>query len=234
MPTTLGDIKSEVRLLIGEMEGTALYENPFVLDTLIWRQADRLCQDSDCLYAALDSDVTAGEASHCAPDGLYKVKGTQFLNNAGNWYPLKPEDPAAMDRFQGRMWRNWEASDPPRFAVFTGTTALELAPPPLVSRAAALRWEGFYKPGAVWEYDGDGTALPLTDASVCPLPSWAIGALVYRVAALRASLAVQDPQIQALTPVLRTEAEILSGAVERHAATLYERGRLGLYTSRRL
>lgn len=234
MPDTRGDIKAEVRNIIGETEGTSLYENPFALNSLIWRQADRLCEDTDCLYIQLFANMVADQADYCAPPGIYKNKATHVLNDAGNWCLLKQESPEAMNSYFGTSWLNWSSGDPPRYAVYDGTTALTLSPPPSQSRSAAIRFEGFYKPGQAWDgYDAtSGAALPFTDSSVCPLPPWAVGALTYRVAAMRAAMSVRDPQIVALAPALRLEAETLAGAVERNAATQYRNGKLGLYVAR--
>src|SRR5579883_3303164 len=94
---TRQQIRSNVQDLIGETLGSAGSLSPFLLDTWINQAADELAMASDCWWAKLTMDVTAGQSLYCGADAsqggttsyVYKIRSVQWLDGAGNWNKLQ-------------------------------------------------------------------------------------------------------------------------------------------------
>jgi hypothetical protein len=174
----------------------------------------------------------ASQVVYCLPD-FYRVRVVDVLDASGNWQPLNiVDDPGAMDYLTSAAWRTETGADPPQTGCFYGPNQVHLSPPPSLSRTAALRFEGFRKPGDFWVYDTDtGLGVTLVDSHSCPLPSWAHEA-VYRAARVKAATieAVSRPEIARMLPLYQQQYDGRGGAlgdVEMNAALHHARMRHG-------
>lgn len=176
---TLGEIKRSLRIELDLHPETRLGKNPMLMQEIILRAADEVAGRTDCLGGgagtqARTATITANQATYCLAD-YYRVNAVLIKTAAGKWQPLFIFDtPGDMDTYCGGAWRNENASDPARAAIFSGVNTVTLYPTPSITRAAALRFEGWRKPGTTWRYDPNtGAAVAIADTQECPLPSWA-------------------------------------------------------------
>jgi hypothetical protein len=228
--STRGDFKSRLRRELGLHSGTTLGGDPFSLNDIVREAADEVASRTDCLYGQRTADLTAGTVVYCLPD-FYKPKVVDVLDASGEWQELTiVDDPGDMDALAGPAWRTENGADPPTTGVFYGVNTVHVSPPPSVSRTAALRFEGYRKPGEFWVYDSDtGLGVTLTDSHECPLPVWAHEA-VYRCARLKAAAieAATRPEIGKLLAFHQQQYDGRGGElgrVEANAALHHRRMR---------
>ncbi len=171
---TLNEMMVRCRQLRNERPGTEGYDDPLsYLDDCVV-VTDEVAIRTYCLFKHFTTDVTSATASYCIPN-LFKIKEVQFMKDDGNWQTLKTFYPEEADMRQGARWSTYpQMADPPRQAVIGGPgSPVILAPTPAVSRTAALRFGGNWKPGNVWGYDSTGVAITASWTVENPLPTWA-------------------------------------------------------------
>jgi hypothetical protein len=107
----------------------------------------------------------------------------QVKNTGGDWQRMR-----ILDAYNRKvdMVRNDGSSAFPTIAVFTGMNKVSVYPPPASAITEGLMLEGYAIPGDYWQYDVNGNAQTMTDATECPLPDIAHDCLVYGVLAQRA------------------------------------------------
>lgn len=179
---TRGEIKRRIRLLGRHYFGSDSDQDPFGLDLLIIEVANQIARSTDCFTGRRYLDLIADTSEYCAPD-IYRVRNVQVKNTGGHWERMRIFD--AYNR-KVDMVRNDGSSAYPTLAVFTGMNKVSVYPPPASLITQGLMLEGYAIPGDYWQYDVNGTAQTMTDATECPLPDIAHDCLVYGVLAQRA------------------------------------------------
>lgn len=219
---TLGEIKRDIRLRLRQHVGTEAGGDPFTLQADILSAADEVAFRTDALFDNQTASLTDGTSDYCASD-YYRITGLSVKDSAGQWRPLLLFDnPGKADRYFGGRWRDTtQEADPPVCAVFNGVNSFTLVPTPSTTRAAALRIDGWRKPGQFWTYSA-GAGVTLSDSDECPLPVFAHNA-VFQIALANQALFDTREFIRALYPVLKKDADDEVGRVEGHVATHHSR-----------
>lgn len=173
MPTR-GEIKTAIRKSPTHRIGTPLYEDvDEYLNDDIQIIVDTLAEKTWCYAPNFITGLVADQEVYCAP-AYFELKGAAVLNENGDWRPLFVTSVTEADARMADTWRNLQSADPPTHLIYRGFNKYLLAPTPSVTRAAALSFEGFAKPGIYWSYDSDtGAGEAITDSSTPPLPDWA-------------------------------------------------------------
>lgn len=112
---TRQEIKSAIRLEMGEVLGDEMSGDPFSLDRQINTAADELARATDCHWVTAQTEVTAQVAEYCAPQ-IYKLKGVFWGDSTGDMNRLVEIFPWDMDRLSS-AWRNDSAGDPQWYVV---------------------------------------------------------------------------------------------------------------------
>jgi hypothetical protein len=196
--------------------GVYLYGDEWTQEEIVREAADDVAFQTDCLYGVRTTGLVTDQQTYCLPE-IYRHKTLYVKDAGGQWGPLDSFESAEMDSLTAVSWRNHGTGDPPRGAVWQGVNAVRLHPTPSATRASALAFEGFLKPGAFWSFDEDGEPEETTDETECPLPSWAQEA-VYRVARVKAAAMDERPEIAAKLGVWAAERDEELGNVEMNAA----------------
>jgi hypothetical protein len=195
--TTLATIKQRIRTLNRERPGTDAYKDlDEVFNDDVKEGANELAGDTDCLFIEFATDLTENVVDYCAPN-IYKLKTVGVVGDDGRYAPLPLIPIARRERRSYGEWRNDDGlsgvsgvgftSDPPWRAILNGVNSITLEPIPSTTRASALIFTGFAKPGEFWTYNQTtGAGNTLSDTDECPLPTWAITCLGYYVAWKRA------------------------------------------------
>lgn len=212
---TRGEIKRRVRLLGRHYFGSDSDQDPFGLDLLIIEVANQIARSTDCFNGRRYLDLVADTSEYCAPD-IYRVRNVQVKNTGGNWERMRIFD--AYNR-KVDMVRNDGSSAYPTLAVFTGMNKVAVYPPPASAITQGLMLEGYAIPGDYWEYDSNGVAQTMTDATSCPLPDIAHDCLVYGVLAQRAMQSKDGDGFQ----MFQAQYVDRLGMVESFAATYARR-----------
>jgi len=212
---TRGEIKRRVRLLGRHYFGSDSDQDPFGLDLLIIEVANQIARSTDCFNGRRYLDLVADTSEYCAPD-IYRVRNVQVKNTGGNWERMRIFD--AYNR-KVDMVRNDGSSAYPTLAVFTGMNKVAVYPPPASAITQGLMLEGYAIPGDYWEYDSNGVAQTMTDATSCPLPDIAHDCLVYGVLAQRAMQSKDGDGFQ----MFQAQYMDRLGMVESFAATYARR-----------
>jgi len=212
---TRGEIKRRIRLLGRHYFGSDSDQDPFGLDLLIVEVANQIARSTDCFTGRRYLDLVADTSEYCAPD-IYRVRNVQVKNTGGNWERMRIFD--AYNR-KVDMVRNDGSSAYPTLAVFTGMNKVSVYPPPASAITQGLMLEGYAIPGDYWQYDVNGNAQTMTDATECPLPDIAHDCLVYGVLAQRAMQSKDGDGFQ----MFQAQYVDRLGMVESFAATYARR-----------
>lgn len=212
-------MEDEVGAEVTPHSSDAASRDPIALRRAVWRAVDEVAERTDCLHKGRLLSLVADQASYC-PTGLRRHTALSWKDLAGNWLGNIPAlSIHEMDKYNPD-WRNTPASDRLEVLVVTGPSSVTLWPPPSATRAAALRFEGYWKPGEIWNHDPDtGADIAPARADVCPLPSYAITAAIERAKWYYAkALRVKAPAVAPLIPDLDRESTRLIGIVESDTA----------------
>jgi len=212
---TRGEIKRRIRLLGRHYFGSDSDQDPFGLDLLIIEVANQIARSTDCFNGRRYLDLVADTSEYCAPD-IYRVRNVQVKNTGGHWERMRIFD--AYNR-KVDMVRNDGSSAYPTLAVFTGMNKVAVYPPPASAITQGLMLEGYAIPGDYWQYDVNGNAQAMTDATECPLPDIAHDCLVYGVLAQRAMQSKDGDGFQ----MFQAQYVDRLGMVESFAATYARR-----------
>jgi hypothetical protein len=212
---TRGEIKRRIRLLGRHYFGSDSDQDPFGLDLLIIETANQIARSTDCFTGRRYLDLQADTSEYCAPD-IYRVRNVQVKNTGGHWERMRVFD--AYNR-KVDMVRNDGSSSFPTVAVFTGMNKVSVYPPPATTLVQSLMIEGYAIPGDYWQYDSNGVAQTLTDATECPLPAVAHDCLVYGVLSQRAMQSKDADGFQ----IFNSQYTDRLGMVESFAATYARR-----------
>jgi hypothetical protein len=196
--------------------------DPFGLRRSVWRAVAEVSELTDCLHKGRNLSLVADTQRYC-PEGLRRVTGVAWKNSSGNWSgDVSVRTQHWMDAHI-YDWRNEPAADTARALVVTGPSTILVWPTPSVSRAAGLRFEGYWKPGEKWEYDVDGNLTAAARADDCPIPDFAQPAAVMRAKYLFAvQLLTKEPAIKPYMEVLRAESLSMVGIVESDSANHWQ------------
>lgn len=165
-------MKQRLRLDLKLHPGVSLFTDPFTQNNLAKAAADYVAFRSDCLYGVRLTSLTADERYYCSPI-FYKLKTAYVKDGSGDWHLLGKEMKWNADYLTGARWRNDTGEDPPQAAIYEGAGRVVLHAAPTVTRAGALAFEGFHKPGDFWTFTAGGVGEAITDDSGLPHPSWA-------------------------------------------------------------
>jgi len=212
---TRGEIKRRVRLLGRHYFGSESDQDPFGLDLLIIEVANQIARSTDCFTGRRYLDLVADTTEYCAPD-IYRVRNVQVKNTGGDWQRMR-----VLDAYNRKvdMVRNDGSSSFPTVAVFTGMNKVSVYPAPASAITQGLMIEGYAIPGDYWQYDVNGNAQAMTDATECPLPEVAHDCLVYGILAQRALQSKDGDGFQLFTSQYTDRL----GMVESFAATYARR-----------
>ena len=212
---TRGEIKRRVRLLGRHYFGSESDQDPFGLDLLIIEVANQIARSTDCFTGRRYLDLVADTTEYCAPD-IYRVRNVQVKNTGGDWQRMR-----ILDAYHRKvdMVRNDGSSSFPTVAVFTGMNKVSVYPAPASAITQGLMIEGYAIPGDYWQYDVNGNAQAMTDATECPLPEVAHDCLVYGILAQRALQSKDGDGFQLFTSQYTDRL----GMVESFAATYARR-----------
>lgn len=212
---TRGEIKRRVRLLGRHYFGSESDQDPFGLDLLIIEVANQIARSTDCFTGRRYLDLVADTTEYCAPD-IYRVRNVQVKNTGGDWQRMR-----ILDAYNRKvdMVRNDGSSSFPTVAVFTGMNKVSVYPAPASAITQGLMIEGYAIPGDYWQYDVNGNAQAMTDATECPLPEVAHDCLVYGILAQRALQSKDGDGFQLFTSQYTDRL----GMVESFAATYARR-----------
>jgi len=212
---TRGEIKRRIRLLGRHYFGSESDQDPFGLDLLIIEVANQIARSTDCFTGRRYLDLAADTTDYCAPD-IYRVRNVQVKNTGGDWQRMR-----ILDAYNRKvdMVRNDGSSSFPTVAVFTGMNKVSVYPAPASAITQGLMIEGYAIPGDYWQYDVNGNAQPMTDATECPLPDIAHDCLVYGVLAQRAMQSKDGDGFQ----IFQAQYVDRLGMVESFAATYARR-----------
>lgn len=212
---TRGEIKRRVRLLGRHYFGSESDQDPFGLDLLIIEVANQIARSTDCFTGRRYLDLVADTSEYCAPD-IYRVRNVQVKNTGGDWQRMR-----ILDAYNRKvdMVRNDGSSSFPTVAVFTGMNKVSVYPAPASAITQGLMIEGYAIPGDYWQYDVNGNAQAMTDATECPLPEVAHDCLVYGILAQRALQSKDGDGFQLFTSQYTDRL----GMVESFAATYARR-----------
>lgn len=217
---TRGEMKRKLRRDLRLGPGVWLHGDESSLDDYAREAADKVASATDCLYGIRITGLVANQRVYTMPE-FYRLKTAYILDSAGLWLPLAI---TSVPRIQGEtdaQWLNAEPIDPPRAAVISASF-LRLAPAPSVTRAGALAFEGYHRPGQYWTYDGAGNGVPIADNHECPLPSWAHDC-VYYFMRWQATVGDERPEVRSRTAEYQAMYREELGEVEAKAATLIDR-----------
>jgi hypothetical protein len=225
---TMQEIRAECRQLLFETGDAPGATAPLLWQRIITRSVDKLAKDHYLLFGLLSANLVAGQSRYCIPN-VFRETGIYIK------YPSATSDKTPVEDLQRRQmhkrnpgWENW-ASGTPLYAVCDAAGGpFDLSPAPAVAVTNGLFVEGYYAPGQVWERDANGAALTLTDSSVCPLPDFALSALIYEASYIRC---IQFPTKENGARVAMLQAERMReiGELEVKAARFFPRNRGGNY-----
>jgi len=216
---TRGEMEDEVGAEMSSHLGDAASRDPIAKRRAVWRAVDEIAERTDCLHKGRLLSIVAEQASYC-PTGLRRVTAVSWKNAAGDWYGNLPVRTShEMDKGYP-YWRNHPTSDNAQVLVVTGPNRVTVWPTPSVSRAGAIRFEGYWKPGEIWNHDAiTGADIAPARSDVCPLPSYAITAAIERAKWYFAkALRVKNPAIAPIIGDLDRESTRLIGIVESDTA----------------
>lgn len=214
---TRGEMEDEVRSEIAPHVGDPGALDPIALRRAVVRAVAEIAERTDCLHRGINLNLVADTATYC-PEALRRVTGVAWKDSSSDlWGDVPVRTHAWMDA-NVFNWRNEEASDYARALVVTGPNAITVYPTPSVSRAAGLRFEGYWKPGEKWTYVS-GVLQAAARADECPLPGFAHTAAVERAKWYFAkALRVKAPAIAPIIADLDRESTRLIGIVESDTA----------------
>ena len=212
------------RLLLAAF-GSPFAEDPFSVSDLLDAAADEVCRKTDCFYEVQSADLVASQSLYCAPT-IYRVKDLYCRDAAGKVRELIARSAAQMSREYGVGWRDWRATDLPRFAVWEGDTKVRVVPAPVVSRSGALVFEGFATTTS--KRTGSAAHLWPEPDDDCPIPEDGQMAVVYKLCLLRCLPYVGKlPEVQAKMAAFSAEYRRDLGDLEANSAKRHPAQRLG-------
>jgi hypothetical protein len=217
---TLGSFQEEAEQdllleVLGDEAGAA--GDPFAWTRFIWRTCDDICMATGCHYTDFEADLVADQSDYCPPASLYRVKALLVRDSeTGDWRPLRASKVRRADK-NVSAWRNAASGTIAQAFIAGPMGPVWLVPPPSADVTDGLRFEGFAKPGAAWEYDSDtGEALELTTDSECPIPDWAQDAIAPG-AALKRIIAYPTQTNMLRRPMIEALYTARLGRIERAA-----------------
>ena len=195
--------------------------DPMGLRRAVWRAVAEVAERTDCLHKGRSLNLVAATATYC-PEGLRRVTGVAWKDSSSNlWGDVAVRTHHWMDA-NIYNWRSEPSADTARALVVTGPNAITVWPTPSVSRTAALRLEGYWKPGEKWVYSS-GVLVAAARADECPLPDFAHNAAVARAKYLfGVQLLALNPAITPVLTLLDRESTRMIGIVESDTANHWQ------------